>query len=181
MTTPQFLQNQFDLWKICHFQAHEWTACLGDRAETPKSKPIYWDKDCVEQREKFTRCALDWRESINDPAPYPNKVLSEEEEYFQRIKQHEEQKKLQQRGSASNDSSLNPCKIRIKGQDGRQFPHQCLQLQMENQKCMFRAGFDTNLCKVFMESIKHCCLLLHGQEFIEERNAPPASGFRIRE
>lgn len=170
MSKPQFLQNQFELWKVCHEESCSWIQCLGERAETPKSKPIKFDRDCVIERDKFIECAVDWRASINDPAPYPKKELSEEEEYFMRIKLAKE-----------GGSAMNPCKVRIKGSDGRQFPHQCSQLQIENQKCNFRAGFQTELCAAIFSSLKLCCLLLHGQEYVEEKNAPPAAAVRIRE
>jgi hypothetical protein len=171
MSKPQFLQNQFELWKICFQESCTWIQCLGDRAETPKSKPIHFDKDCVAERDILIQCAVDWRKSINDPAPYPKQELSEEEEYFLRIKLSKEKP----------DSLLvNPCKVRIRGSEGREFPQQCSALQIENQKCHFRAGFDHKLCKAYMESMKLCCLLLYGQEYVEENNAQPAPAVRIR-
>ena len=163
MSSPQFFQSQSDLWNLCATESHEWITCLNPHAEFPKSEPLDWNVTCVAERQKFDKCVFDWRREINDPIPdkivhydpVNGKPLSDADMLAAKIYSPHLDPKMK-------------VKVKVTGLEGRRLPPQCDQLRAPLQRCNKRAGYEMHLCKVYVESIKHCTRLLYGQEWIDE-------------
>ena len=140
---------------------------MKELAEFPKSKPVHWDKHCTAERNEFTKCVVDWRDTIRDPIPERIEHLDE------RGKPMCDDDMLYHKKYSPHLDPSKSVKVRVKGKEGRMLPPQCDDFRLITQRCMFRAGFETSLCKAFGESAKYCTRYLYGQDFVDEKNTAP--------
>jgi hypothetical protein len=66
-----------------------------------------------------------------------------------------------------NDLGEKP-RVKVTGYEPMHPPPQCAPLSCINQACLHARSFDFKRCEAFMKSLKHCTLLLHGNEWVTE-------------
>ena len=63
--------SQQELDDVCEHQALLWLDCLEPLASKPKQHQVKYESHCVQERENFTKCVVDWRAKVGDSVENP--------------------------------------------------------------------------------------------------------------